>query len=135
MQETEFKESAEFKEPENLPHLSLGRPITIDMNSLLFSKPEIVELWEMGVVGAVGYVYMALSYDKKAGQAFDLENFIIRWKGIPDPNTGKTKKLSPKDVMNAVCVLEEKQMIESSVAKTRVELLSLDRPVQQDLFK
>ena len=96
------------EETQQIPGLSLVE--AADMNSVVLSKSDLIELWELGVFSPLAYVYAAIKYDG-LDSPIDIENFIFRWQGVVNPDTGKVKRLTKKQLLVAVATLEEKEVI------------------------
>ncbi|MBD2019400.1 hypothetical protein H6F43_04275 [Leptolyngbya sp. FACHB-36] len=99
----------EAEKMQQIPGLTLVK--TVDLNSVILGKSDLIELWELGVLSPLAYVYMALKYDG-LDNPIDVEGFIFCWQGISDPDTGKAKRLSKKQLLAAVATLEEKEIVE-----------------------
>ncbi len=86
--------------------------IEVDLHSLILGKAKIIELWDLGIWNDLAFVYAAVCYEEKNNQGdlftIDIENFIFNWSGIPDPDTGKVKRLTKKRLLNCLTTLEEK---------------------------
>ena len=83
------------------------------------SKANLIELWDLGLINATGYIAAALMLEGDE-KPLDIEGFCLRWRGIPDPQTSKVKAIKPKQVKLALIVMEEKGAIE--VPDTPIQL-------------
>lgn len=72
-------------------------------------RAEIIEKWDLGIYSHLAYVDAALAYDGFTD--IDIEDFIDRWSGVPDPDTGRVKRLSKRHLLAAIATLDEKGVI------------------------
>lgn len=89
--------------------------VDVDIDSLIIGKAKITELWELGIYSDLAFVHAALEYWRKSNGDFfdlDLEGFMHNWRGIPDPDTGRAKKLTKRRLLTSIATLEEKGLIE-----------------------
>ncbi|MBD2076340.1 hypothetical protein H6F86_21135 [Phormidium sp. FACHB-592] len=75
------------------------------------SKSNLIELWDLGLINATGYIAAALLMEGD-DRDLDIEAFCLRWRGVPDHQTNKVKTVKPKQVKLALIALEEKGAIE-----------------------
>ena len=94
---------------------AIESPISDSSIPLSLTKHQIIELWDAGILSPTSYVYLAIQYEfRQTGEVeykLDFENFAFNWRGVGDGETGKRKELKKKQIMNAICVLEEKELL------------------------
>lgn len=94
---------------------------TVDLNRVSFGKAQIISLWEDGILANLAYVYMAMQHEKQFGNprqddgyaSIDIEDFIERWCGTPDPETGKSKYLKREQIVQAIAKLQAVEALET----------------------
>ena len=84
------------------------------------SKHDLIDLWENGILSPLAFICLAIKHDALNEQPFDMDNFIFNWRGSANPDTGRVKTLSKKQVLSAIATLEEKDQI--TIDKLSVQL-------------
>jgi len=103
-------------DPDSIPFdEAIDPPFSGSSIPLSLTKHQIIELWDAGILSPTSYVYLAIQYEfRQTGEVeykLDFENFAFNWRGVGDGETGKRKELKKKQIMNAICVLEEKELL------------------------
>ena len=79
-----------------------------DLDGIQLSRGELKELWELGVINNLAYVYLALkSEGHEPSKQVNLDYFAGRWTGTGE----RPKTLTRRQVMTAVSVLDEKGVL------------------------
>lgn len=82
--------------------------MAVETLDLTITRPELIELWECGVINNLAYVYLALkSEGHEPGKQINLDYFAGRWTGTGE----RAKTLTRRQVLNAVAILDEKRVI------------------------
>lgn len=105
---------------EELPGLKLVAEV--DTKSILIGKSQIIELWELGIYTHLAFVDAALKYERIEEGNINIDNFIFNWQGIPDPDTGRVKRLTKKQLLMAIATLEEKGVLRLTNSQLSLEL-------------
>lgn len=105
---------------------------TVSMRpEITLSNTKLRELWSKGILPDLAYVTFALEIDR--GEVnFDVDLFAIKWSIAPEDlseldyeNGWKPKRLKKRSVLNAICILEEKQLA-TNQTKVAVQLSIFD---------
>lgn len=85
------------------------------------------ELWCKGIINDLTYISFALEFESKTN--FNLESFIRKWENIELSENQiddgwKPKKLNLKTVLNSICVLDDKGLLDCDFS-VQVDRLSL----------
>lgn len=91
-------------------------------NRLILTKSQIIEKWELGVYSTLAFVDAALAYEG-LNRPLDIDNFIHEWRGVLNPDTGKAKKLTRKQLLVAIATLEEKEVVELEATQLALSFL------------
>ncbi len=80
----------------------------IETSDLTVTRPELIELWESGVISNLGYVYLALKLEKhRPGEPLNVDYFAGRWTGTGE----RPKALTRRQVMTAIAILDDKGLL------------------------
>ena len=111
--------------------IQISGPRTIDLTTpsaspVRLPKHQIIEFWENGLLNPLAYVLLAIEWEKlnteKATLKIDIDNFIHEWAGTVDPDTGKGKKLTKRQLIGAILTIEEKTGEELITARIEVDV-------------